>query len=104
MEKMDIKEIKDFKECLELVEDDKALVLADGKEEKYAVITMNDYSIYQDLLALDRQIHPFKYGSPEIRLMADEDFEITYEEYENIKKQILEALDKTFKPKLEKLN
>lgn len=104
MKKIDVENINELDEMLNDIEDGDAVILSEGKEEKYAIISINDYCLFQELMELDRQINPFKYGQTEIRIVNDDNIEVSYEEYENIKKQLLEALDKTFKPKLEKLN
>lgn len=104
MKKIDIKEKEMIIDSLSEVKEDNHLIITDGKEEKLAVITMSEYIKFMDLIELDKKIHPFKYGEAEIQVINDENIEISYEEYENIRKQLLDALDKTFKPKLEKLN
>lgn len=105
MKKVKVEDLKVIDDELDTLSDGDALIVCDGKEEKYAIITMSDYLDYQELIKFEAQMHPFKNGvTPEVHVLGDEDIEITYEEYESIKKQLLEALDKTFKSKLEKLN
>ena len=45
-----------------------------------------------------------KFSTPSIKVFSPNNMELSYDEYEAVKKRILEAFDKTFKPKREKLN
>ena len=42
--------------------------------------------------------------NPVIKILSSGGLELSYDEYEKVKKQIMEAFDKTFKPRPEKLN
>ena len=39
-----------------------------------------------------------------VRIATPDDLDLSYDEYERIKKQIMDAVEKTFMPKPEKLN
>ena len=107
MKKIDIMKLDDIKILLNDVENEKPLMIQEGKEEKYVVITMEDYERFMHLYHEDVERHPLKYAKPqEIHIVANpaEEFNISEEEYEDIKKQLLDAIEKTFKPKTNKMN
>ena len=62
---------------------------------------MDLYESVEDIINLSKQDIT---NAPNIRIINGNDFELTYDEYETVKKQIIDAFEKTFKPKPEKLN
>ena len=42
--------------------------------------------------------------SPKVKVISAENLELTYDEYEAVKKQLNDIIEQTFKPKPEKLN
>ena len=67
-------------------------------ETKYAIISIDTYDKVEDLLrAMNGDI-----GASVKVIGGDND--LSYEEYERIKSMIMDAVEKTFKPKAEKLN
>ena len=42
--------------------------------------------------------------NPQVKIVNSGDFELSYDEYERIKNQIMEIVEKTLMPKPEKLN
>ena len=42
--------------------------------------------------------------SPQVKVINSDDFELSYDEYERIKNQLVEIIEKTLMPKPEKLN
>ena len=70
----------------------------DGKA-KYAVVPIELFDQLEDVLTMMNT--PF---DTSVRIAAPDEIDLTYDEYERIKKQIMEAVEKTFMPKPEKLN
>ncbi len=103
MKRIDINSIGDFKNNLAQLKEGEPLFLVSGKEEKYVVIDIVSFDAMQRSLASDIQKNPLKYFDPsklEIRVMSDPNRpELTEEEYESIKKQLNDALEKSLKPK-----
>ena len=91
---IDVKKIKGLDEGFDVLdsnEDDAVYITEDGNV-KYVMLTSEEYDSLVE-----------KMPSASIRVLNPMG-DITYDEYEEIKRQVLEALDKTFKPKPEKLN
>ena len=91
---IDVKKIKGLDEGFDVLdsnEDDTVYITEDGSV-KYVMLTSEEYDLLVE-----------KMPSASIRVLNPMG-DITYDEYEEIKRQVLEALDKTFKPKPEKLN
>jgi len=53
----------------------------------------------EDLMAM---INPS--AVPQVKIVPSGELDLSYDEYERIKKQIMDAVEKTFMPKPEKLN
>ena len=96
---IDIKELNDLRDKLEDLEEDDVLFVEENGEKKFAIMTMSQYEMIEAIL------NPNKITSaPNVRVINTGDIELTYDEYEKVKKQLIEVIDKTFKPKPEKLN
>ena len=97
--KIDINEVKELKESLDVLEENELLFIKENDEEKYVLMNVTLFEQIKDIA---------KFISEDAAKYANahpvEDIELSYEEYENIKKQIIDALEKTFLPKPEKLN
>jgi len=97
---LDITNNRNLKKALSTLEKDDTLFLDDHGITKYAVIDMDLYDEIQELMENvndDGQI-------PMIKVVGQDGLQLTYDEYEKIKKQLNEALEKTLKPNPEKLN
>lgn len=103
---VDIKKLKAIKEELDaLDEKDPVLYVSENGNAKYALMPIELLDEIEDIL------HPFDDedgqsdgNSASIKVISSNPFELSYDEYEEIKDAILKAFDKTFKPKPEKLN
>lgn len=100
---IDIKKLKAIKNELEsLDERDPILYVSENGDTKYAMMPIELLDEMEDLL------HPFddenEEGEATVKVYSPNPFELSYDEYESIKKQIIKAFDKTFKPKPENLN
>lgn len=94
---VDVKKIKGLKEEFAKI---------DSKEEESLYITQNG-SIKYVLLPVETYdcLNKEEDGpSATIKILNPMNPNLSYEEYEEVRRQVLEVLDKTFKPKPEKLN
>lgn len=101
---IDIKKLKAIKEDLDnLGEDDPVLYVSDKGDAKYVLMPIELFDEIEEILnPYVEEDNPS--DSASIKVISSNPFELSYDEYEQIKEQILKAFDKTFKPKPEKLN
>ena len=104
MRKIDINEIENIKEELNNLQEDETLCITENGHEKFMLMSVDAY----DALTSEDNADVFSeenlLRNPNIRVISPDNFELTYDEYENVKKQVMDAFEKTFKPKPEKLN
>lgn len=102
MTRIDINEIKNIENKLHALKDDDALYVCENGESKYVVLTADFF----DLLDSYRYIFDEeKRNNDNVKMIVDNNIgEISYDEYETLRKQLIDVFDKTFKPKAEKLN
>lgn len=104
MQKIDIKQLKEIKEELDQLEEDDAIFVDENNDTKYVILPVGLYDMlesYRSLLEGDKI--PTN-GSDVKIISANTPSELSYDEYETIKKQLMEVFDKTFRPKPDKLN
>ena len=102
MKNIDLKELNNIKEELdEMDKDDYAYVDEDGKA-KYVILPVELFDRLEDYRTLIEEGN--KNLGPQIRVIGDKVEGLTYEEYEAIKRQILDLFERSFKPKADKLN
>ena len=82
------------------IKSQKYLLDDENGEVKYAIMPIDTYDRAEDLFAL---MDSFDGNGPKVKVIGSNE-DLTYEEYERIKALIMEAVEKTFKPKAEKLN
>lgn len=97
---VDIKKVKNIREELESLEEDDVLFIEEEGVSKYVVMPIEDYEDYEQIMNLFND----NSNKPLIKVAGPKDIDITYEQYEDIKKQIMDAVDQAFKPNPEKLN
>ena len=97
---VDIKKIKSIKKELESLEEDDVIFVEEDGVSKYVVMPIEDYEECEQIMNLFNDYS----NKPLIKVAGPKDFDITYEQYEDIKKQIMDAVDQAFKPNPEKLN
>lgn len=99
---IDIKDLSNIKEELDsLGTNEDVVYVSDEDETKYVILpieTFDDLQQYKE--AVDNQFS----DNPGVKIISRKPVEMTYEEYEKIKKQLVDAFDKSFKPKPSKLN
>lgn len=98
---INIKDIEIIKDELSTLKENDALFINDENgKAKYAIMPIETYDRAEDLFAL---MDSFDENGPKVKVIGSNE-DLTYEEYERIKALIMEAVEKTFKPKAEKLN
>lgn len=91
-------DLKDFKEKLVKLKRGHALILTSGKEERYALLPIADFEMLQQAYMEASAANPLRFGLPEdIKILTRDEHTLSKSEYEEIKKHLLEVLDKNFK-------
>ena len=98
---IDIKKLENIKTELDSLDKEDILFVNENGSAKYAILPIETYDAFTEDVEEENNASFF---NPSIRIFSPGKAELSYDEYEMIKKQILEAFDKTFKPKPEKLN
>lgn len=95
---IDVKKIKGLKEELSKLDskEEESLYITENGSIKYVLLPVE---IYDSLKSLEDEG-----PSATIKILNPTNPNLSYEEYEEVRRQVLEVLDKTFKPKPEKLN
>ena len=97
---IDINRIKDIKEELVALKEDDILYVNEDQKAKYVIMPVELYDSLEEAMALlDSPLM-----SPQVKVINSDDFELSYDEYERIKNQLVEIIEKTLMPKPEKLN
>lgn len=98
---IDIKELKEIKEELDELHADDAIFVEENGDTKFVILPIEQFDeleSYRDLL--DGKVE----NGAAVKIVSNQKNELTYEEYEKIRKQLVDIFDKTFKPNPEKLN
>lgn len=95
---IDIKELENIKDKLERLSYDDVLFVDEDGKNKYVIMPVDIYDTIEDTMSL------LNSSNPQVRIANPEDIELSYDEYERVKQQILDAVEKTLMPKPEKLN
>lgn len=97
---IDLNRIENIKEELESLNEGDVLYVNEDKQTKYVIIPIEMYEEVEDMLMIMNQ----PLDNPQVKIVNSGDFELSYDEYERIKNQIMEIVEKTLMPKPEKLN
>ncbi len=89
---IDIKKLDAIKDELDSLDENDVLYINENGNSKYVLLPIESYDVLENK------------NSANVKIVTPFNGELTYDEYEAIKKQVLDILDKTFKPKREKLN
>ncbi len=96
---INIKEIEQIKDELHSMKENDVLFIDEEGKARYAILPIELYDSMEDLMMM--------LNSPDamtVKIASSQDLDLSYDEYERIKKQIMDAVEKTFMPKPEKLN
>ena len=97
---IDIEKVLEIKDELNSLKDEEVAFINENGKARYVIMPINMYDSIEDVMALLEGSIAY----PQVKIAGDNDIELSYEEYERIKKQIIDALEKTLMPKPEKLN
>lgn len=102
MKIVDLEKSKEVKELVKDLEVGDPVIFVENRIQRYILIDANSYSSMYHALIDDYEKHPMRYFDPsklEFDFVEDPNRpELTLEEYEKIKKQLNEALEKNLKP------
>jgi hypothetical protein len=96
MATVDLERIKDIEEELENLDETEVLFVEENGVEKYAIMNIQFYDMIEEVANMLQ--------TPQVNIAKPEDFELSYDEYERVKNQIMDIVEKTLMPKPEKLN
>jgi len=97
---IDINRIKDVMEELQSLKEDEVLYVSEDQKTKYVIMPIELY----DSLDEAKQLLDSSFMNPQVKVLNSDDFELSYDEYERVKNQLMEIIEKTLMPKPEKLN
>lgn len=97
---IDISKLENIRKQLDSLQDNDALFVNENGIEKYAILPVETYNKVCDLLDALDATNPL---NARIDIIGDRQ-QLTYEEYERVKSLIMEAVEKAFKPRADKLN
>lgn len=103
MQNINIKDLESIKEELEKLEDDDVIFVNDEQGPKYALISIDNYDDLESYRGLIEDAED-SMANASVKIISNKQNNLTYDEYEKIKKQLVEVFDKTFKPNPNKLN
>jgi len=97
MKSVDIKDLGNIEADLNNLGQDDVLFVCEGGKERFVLMPIEQYD------ALFHEVDD-KLAMPQIKILKDGVLDLSYEDYDRIRKELLEAFDKALKPKAEKLN
>lgn len=96
-----IERLNEIRDELEDLKDDEMIFVDDEDESRFVILPIAAFEGIEQVAEMIS--HPMKM-SPSVSIIGAKALELSYDEYEQVKEQILEAFDKTFKPKPDKLS
>ncbi|MBQ6215936.1 MAG: hypothetical protein IJK53_00985 [Erysipelotrichaceae bacterium] len=96
---INIKEIEQIKDELHSMKENDVLFIDEDGKARYAILPIELYDSMEDLMMMLNDPDAMT-----VKIASSQDLDLSYDEYERIKKQIMDAVEKTFMPKPEKLN
>ena len=99
MANIDINRLEELKDELEFLEQDDVLFIEEDGQERFAVVPIDLFNSVEDFLELLNEA-----ASGPVVKVDSPNIDLSYDEYERIKNQIMEMVEKTLMPKPEKLN
>lgn len=95
MKTVDISKLDEIKKELKCVIECDPLMIVDAKEEKYVVLTVDDYDSLME--SKSNSMPSFGEFTPEISIVTPDDFDLSEDEFEELKNTLLEAMEKKLK-------
>lgn len=97
---IDLNKLEQIKDELDALSEDEVLYVNDDGKAKYVLMPIEMYENIEEMMSfLNSPVF-----NPQVKVVNNGDFELSYDEYERIKNQIMEIVEKTLMPKPEKLN
>ena len=96
---VDIKKLESIREELESLDEDDVLFVEEDGKAGYVLMRTEYYDYIDEMIRQTQSLM-----SPKVKVISAENLELTYDEYEAVKKQLNDIIEQTFKPKPEKLN
>lgn len=96
---IDIERLYEIREDLEALRQSDVLFIDENGKQRFALMPIELYEQLEDVLLMLNAA-----PSATVKIAGPDDIDLTYDEYEMIKKQIMDAVERTFMPKPEKLN
>jgi hypothetical protein len=99
MANIDISKLSNIYDELEDLNGSDVLFVDEGSQSRYVILPIELFDQLEELISMLKEPETM----PVVRF-SGEDIDLSYDEYERIKNQIMEAVEKTLMPKPEKLN
>ena len=96
---VDIKELENIRKQLESLDEEDVLFIDEEGNTRYVIMPVTQYDLIEEMLNQSQNL-----SMPRVKIINGNELEHTYDEYEAVKKQINDIIEKNFKPKPEKLN
>ena len=96
---VDIKELENIRKQLESLDEEDVLFIDEEGNTRYVIMPVTQYDLIEEMLNQSQNL-----SMPRVKIINGNELELTYDEYEAVKKQINDIIEKNFKPKPEKLN
>lgn len=101
MVNIDIKKLKNIQKDLETLDENDVAYIQDEGESKYVIMPINQFDEIDSFRSL---LEDNQTNHSNVKIITNAFNELTYDEYEKIRDQLIEVLDKTLKPNPEKYN
>ena len=99
MNSIDIRELENIRKQLESLEEDDVLFVDEDGQTRFVLMPVAQYDFIDEMFRQSQNL-----SMPRVRIINGNELELSYDEYEAVKKQLNDIIEKTFKPKPEKLN
>lgn len=98
---IDIERLENIREELEELEGEDAIFVDEDGDTRFVILPASVFETVEHFMEM--VANPSKL-TPSISIVGGKGLELSYDEYEQVKEQILKALDETLKPKPDKLS
>ncbi len=96
---VDIERVSGIIDELDQLKESDVLFIDENGESRFAIIPIETYDAIDDMLAMFNDA-----SRMQVQIANPENIELSYDEYERSKQQIMDVVEKTLMPKPEKLN
>ena len=96
---IDIKYLEQIKDELEALGENDVAFIEEDNVTKYVLMPVELYDSIENLAMMINDAQ-----NASVSISSDQEIDLSYDEYEQVKKMIMDAVEKVFMPKPEKLN